>query len=282
MFQYTNTVVINSALDSNGTLAKFSGASSVFTVTRVNKFAASNILGCYKRPYTAGVKEIAAITVPTITATKVARLVVDIRLSDSVYSEYANTHLYFKKPVVVEVIATGTAATDAAALIAEFNKLRNRFGSVYAVAASGGGAVITLTAVDNYQRFFSVTVEEETANANSITQVDFTVKATGAVTTLGKVGFGDDAWMTSHIMMQTLDNARPFGTNKEERPILGGNYTEYVIRYQVAKDYDDGIVSNETSVTTHVFYVLSSLVSAFDAALAAASVSVTTVTTPAS
>jgi len=282
MFQYTNTVVINSSLDSNGTLAKFSGASSVFTVTRVNKFAAANVLGCYKRAYSAGVKEVAQITVVNGTANKVVRLNIDIRLSDSTYSEYANTYLYFKKPVMVEVVGSGTASTDAAALIAAVNALKDRFGSQYVVATSGGGAVITLTATNFNQRFFSVTAEIETANSNSITQVDYVVNATGAVTVLGKLGFGDDVWMTSHIMMQTLDNARPFGTNKEERPIIGGNYTEYVIRYKVDKDYDDGIVSNEWSVTTHVFYVLSTLVSAFDSALSSASISVTTVTTPAS
>lgn len=277
MFQYTNTVVINSALDSNGTLAKFSGANSVFTVTRVNKFAAANVLGAYKRAYSAGVKEVAAITLSAGTSGKVVRLNIDIRLADSTYSEYANTYLYFKKPLVVEVVGSGAAATDAAALVAQLNALKDRFGSQYITAVDSGGGVITLTAKDFNQRFYSVTAEIETANSNSITQVDYVVNATGAVTVHGKLGFGDDAWMVSHIMMQTLDNARPFGTNKEERPIIGGNYTEYVIRYKVDKDYDDGIVSNEWSVTTHVFYVLSTLVTAFDAALAAASITVTTV-----
>lgn len=281
MYQYTNTVVINSALDSNGTLAKYSGTGGVFTVTRVNHFTASKILGCYKRPYTAGVKEVAAITLVAGTANKVVRLNIDIRLQDSTYSEYANTYLYFKKPLMVEVIGSGTAATDATALVAQVNALKNRFGETYVTAVDGGGGVITLTAKDNYQRFYSVTAEIETANANSITQVDYVVNATGAVTTNGKVGFGDDAWMLSHITMPTLDNYRYFAVNKEERPILGGNYTEYVIRYSITKDTEDGIVAGGTSVTTHVFYVLSTLVTGFDAALSAGSVTVTTVTTPA-
>jgi hypothetical protein len=281
MYQFTNTVIINSALDSNGTLAKFSGASSVFTVTRVNKFLASKTTA-YKRAYTAGVKEVAQITIPAGTSGKVARLNIDIRLSDNTYSEYANAYLFFRKPLLVEVIGSGTAATDAAALIIQVNSLKDRFGSNYVVASTGGGAVITLTAANNNQRFFSVTNEIETANTNSLTQVDYVTNATGAVTVHGKLGFGDDEWMISHIQIPTLENTRYFGINKEERPIIGGNYTEYVLRYVIDKEGNDGIVAGGTSITTHVFYVLSTLVTAFDAALSAASISPTTVSTPSS
>lgn len=281
MYQFTTTTIINSSLDSNGTTAKYSGTATAFNVTRVNKFLKANVLSIYKRPYTAGVKEIAKITVTNPTSGLVHRLTIDIRLSQSTYSEYANTYLYFKKPVVVEVIASGTAATDAIAFAAQINSLKGRFGSNYVVATltnSGVSAEIVLTATDFNQRFFSVVSSVETANTNSLTQVDFVTAATGAVTTAGALGFGDDEWMVKSIMVPTLENTRYFGINKDGRPVLGGNYTEYTLRYSVAKDGDfDGIVSGTNSVTTHVFYVKSDLVSGFEAAIAAVSLNIDTI-----
>jgi len=77
--------------------------------------------------------------------------------------------------------------------------------------------------------------------------------------------------MIKSIMLPTYENSRYFGTNKEERPIIGGNYSQYTLRYQVEKHIDDGIVSGGTAITTHVFYVKSDLVSGFEQELTDAS-----------
>jgi hypothetical protein len=272
MYQFTTTTILNSNLDSNGTTTKFVGSATGLNVTRVGSFKKANIVSIYKRPYQEGVKEIAVITVPTITAGLVARLEIDVRLSQQTNSEYANTALYFKKPVTVEVIATGTAATDAAALIAAVNGLKDRYGFSYVTASTGGGAVITITATDNNQRIFSIKVLKEVAltlNSNSIIQPEYedVSSTTFSVTTAGKVGFGDDEYMIRSIMLPTYENSRYFGTNKEERPVIGGNYSQYTLRYSITKDGSDGIVGGGTSITTHVFYVKSDLVSAFETAI---------------
>lgn len=269
MYQFTTTTIINSNLDSNGSTAKYSGAAAAFTVTRVGKFIKANILSVYKRPYSAGVKEVAKVTIPTITAGLVARLTVDVRLSEQTNSEYANAYLYFKKPVTVEVIATGTAATDATALVAQLNSLKDRFGFAYITAAVVNTADVQVTATDFNQRIYSMIIEKEKASTNSLIQPEYdnVSSTTFSVTTAGKIGFGDDDWMVRRIMLPTAENVRYFGTNKEERPVIGGNYTEYVLKYSVAKDHEDGIVGGGTSITTHVFYVLSSLQAAFETAL---------------
>ena len=269
MFQFTQTTIINSNLDSNGSTAKYTGAANLFTVTRAGKFVKANILSVYKRPYNAGVKEIAKVTVPTVTALKVVRLTVDVRLSEQTNSEYANVYLYFKKPVTVEVIGSGTAATDATALVAQLNGLKDRFGFAYITAALINTADIQVTATDFNQRIFSMNVESEATSTNSIVQplYDDVTSTTFSVTTPGKLGFGDDDWMVRRVMLPTAENVRYFGTNKEERPVLGGNYTEYVLRYSVAKDHEDGIVNGGTSVTNHVFYVHTSYQAAFETAL---------------
>lgn len=277
MYQYTTTTIINSNLDSNGTTAKYAGSATNFLVTRVNNFLKGGILSISKRPYTAGIKEVAKVTVPTLTANAVIRLVVDVRLSQNTYSEYASTYLYFKKPVIVEVIASGTAATDATALVAQVNGLKDRFGQSY-FTVTRNNAEIILTAKNFNQRFFSVTVEELVADANSLVQFNSVVKATGAVTTAGALGFGDDDWMLRTITVPTLDNTRYFAINKEERPVLGGNYTEFVIKYMAIKDHEaEGITVNPYSVTTHVFYVKSNLVDSFQTELVKTSVQIDTV-----
>lgn len=274
MYQFTTTTIINSSKDSNGTTDKYTGTSTALNVTRVGKFLKDNIVSIYKRPYAAGVKEIAQVTIPTVTSGKVIRVTADIRLSQSTNSEYANYKLYFAKPVEVEVIATGTAATDATAIKNQFNELLGRFGFAY-VTATTNSANLILTATDNYQRINSIKVEKELASYNSVIQPEYEdiTAGTFSVTTAGKVGFGDDAYMIGSIMFPTYENTRHFGTNKEERPILGGNYTQYTLRYKVAKT-DDGIVAPGDSITTHVFYVKSDLVSGFESAIASVGLTV--------
>lgn len=273
MYQFTETTVINSLTDSSG-LAKFAASTdnSTLLARRIGNFKIANIdfAGTvYKAPYVAGVKEIAQVTVPVVTAGLVIRLAIDIRLSQQTESEYANAYLYFKKPIVVEVIATGTAATDAAALIAQINYIKTEFGWQFIVASSGGGAVIVLTAINNNQRFWSVQVLQEQTNVtypNSMIDPQYTdvTGGTFSVTTHGNVGFGDDEYMIRSIMLPTYENTRYFGTNKEERPIIGGNYSQYTFGYTIEKSGDPGIVSGAKSKTTQVFYVLSTLVSTFE------------------
>jgi hypothetical protein len=269
MYQFTTTTIINSALDSNGTTAKFAGSATALEVTRVGKFLNSNITSIHKRAYSAPVLEIAQVTVPTITAGLVARLDVDVRLSQQTDSEYANSYLYFKKPVVVEVIATGTATTDATALKNQINGLKDRYGFSY-VTASTSGANVILTATNANQRFFSIKILKEANSTNSIIDplYEDVSASTFSVTTKGKLGFGDDDWMQRKIMLQTAENVRYFGYNKEERPILGGNYTEYVLHYTTTKDHATGISGGvDYSKTTHVFYVANAQVAAWETEL---------------
>lgn len=280
MFQFTTTSVINTKLDSNGVTPKYVGSAEAFKVARVGTFKADNIVSVYKRDYSVGVEEEATVVVPTVTAGRVARLEIDVRLSGSANTEYANTHLYFRKPVVVEVIATGAAATDAEALVEQINKLQNRFGESY-VKADNSGATITVTAKEDTQRFHSIKVYQEPEDdAKDYTYIDKNAEFT--VTKPGKKGFGDDAYMISSIVVPTVENSKAFGVNAEERPVLGGNYTQFTLRYEIDKDSEDGILSGLKSVTTHVFYVTYTLASEFETEIKKAFSNVESVTdTPA-
>jgi len=280
MYQFTTTNVINNLylvdydgnvlLDNSGRneIPAFvtSDDSSAFIFPKIGTFKIVNIESVYKIPYAAGVKEVATITVPTPVLGEVSRLTVEIKLSQSTQSEFVNYSLDFKKPIVVEIVSSGVAATDAAAFVTQINSLKDRFGHSY-FTATAVGAVITLTAKDNSHRFKTITIGKETAVSTSITQYEYPVVATGTVTTPGKVGFGDDLWMMRSVMLPTLENTRQFNISKNERPVLGGNYSQYTLRYSVDKDGTDGIVSGGKSVTTHVFFVKEDLISDFETML---------------
>lgn len=277
MYQFTTTNVINSAyaldydgnilLDGTGAqIAKYAGTATEFKVAKVGTFKKAGIASVYKRNYSAGVLEVGTITIVTATAGDVLRLTVDVKLSQSTQSEYTNYSMDFKKPIVVEILSVANATTDAEAFVTQLNALKNRFGHSY-FTASSSGAVITLTAKDFTQRFNSIIESKAVANSNSLTMVDQLTVATGSVTTSGKLGFGDDAWMLRAIMLPTAENVRYFGISRDERPVMGGNYTEFVLRYSIDKDGQDGIVAGAKSITTHVFYVKSDLVAGFESAI---------------
>lgn len=280
MYQFTTTNVINSQYakdyegnvlyNSTGTeISMVVGASTGLKVHKVGNFLKAGIVSIYKRPYEAGVKEIARVRIPTITSGLVARLDVVIKLSQSTQSEYTNYSLDFLKPITVEVLASGTAATDATALVTQLNLLKDRFGYKYFTAAVVSTDYVQITCKEVEQRVKSMIISKSAASYNSVIQPEYedVSSTTFSVTTPGKIGFGDDNWMLRHIMLQTAENVRYFGISKNERPVLGGNYSEYVLRYSIDKDGTDGTVAGSKSITTHVFYVISGEVARFESAI---------------
>ena len=269
MYQFTTTTIINSNTDINGNTV-ISSASDYFQVLGTGKFLSAKVVGAHKRPYSAGVKQVATITVPSGTAGDVHRLTIEIRLEGSTESDYASPFYYFNKINTVEVLHTGTASTTATALKAQLNDLRDKYGKAY-FTVGGSGADITLTAKTYYQRFQSVILSKEYASTNTMVAPDYATVATGTVSTAGKIPFGDYAYMVGNISIQTLDKTRFFATLQDEKPSVDGNYSQYTVKYSIDKD-DIGVQAGLKSITEHVFYVESGVVSAFETALSTASV----------
>lgn len=289
MFQFTTTTVINSqyAVDYNGNILvdnagnnvpKFQVLNGAFVVAKVGTFKKDKVKAVYKKAYTAGVKETATLKVPTATLGDVLRLTVVVELDGGTQSDYANYYTEFKQPVTVEVTATGTANTDAANLTAALNKIKTYFGRSI-ITATVTTDTITLKAKENEQRFKSIKLEKIGAIPSTAVMPAITLLASGTVTVAGKNGFGDDQWMVKSIRIPTYGNNRAFGINKEETPILGGNYSQYTLHYEVPSQQSFVYYGGLSSQTTHVFYVLSSLVSAFEAALTGAGIAPDTIGT---
>jgi len=74
----------------------------------------------------------------------------------------------------------------------------------------------------------------------------------------GAEAFGDYNWIMHNLRIPTAANTAFWAPTKNEMPIVGGQYTQFIVRMCVERDGIAGQVVGQraTSVTTHVFYVL--------------------------
>lgn len=286
MYQLTKETIINSNLDSNGVSTKFfaDDANNVFSVLRSGNFPASRVTSAIKIPYVAPVKETLTKTITTANsdATKTYRLYVKLRRVGSFTSDYANamTRNFLEKFYEVAGVTSGTASTLVASLEIAINKENNFKDNVY-FTVSKSGAAITLTAIDEYTHFEKVEIQEVKASSASLTGYDsFTVLedvlATGSLTA-GTEGFGTVKQITKNLRLPTLANTNWLAIGQDERPIPGGTYNCYILKLKTVDAEQGGVstVGQElTSVTTHKFYVLSSLVTAWESAMTEAGIQI--------
>ena len=292
MYQFTKETIINSNKDSNGISTKFfaDDTNNVFSVLRSGNFPAARVTSAIKIPYVAPVKEVLTKTITTANsdATKVYRLYIKLKRVGSFTSDYANamTRNFLEKFYEVAGVSGGTATTLVAALETAINKENTFKDNVY-FTVSKSGAALTLTAIDEYTHFEKVEIQEVKASSASLTGYDsFTVlenvlTIAGGTYTIGTEGFGTVKQITKNLRLPTLANTGWLAIGQDERPVPGGEYTCYILKLKT-EDAEQGGVSTIgqalTSVTTHKFYVLGTLLTAWNAALLEAGILVTDVT----
>ena len=226
------------------------------------------------------------------------RIVFYVGLSmNSQDSFYANPFVYKGKPFFIEfpITASDTAETAAARLVKIANKylLFNAQEKILDVTTDSG--VVTFEATNGYQIFKQVLVQKYDPNAAQIdccnNNGDFVTFMTGVPVTYttdpvsGEVTVGNQVldfdglrdladneiaiepgieafldynWMIHNLRLPTLANTSFWSANKSELPIVGGNYTQFIIRMCAKRlGVSGSVVGHETtSVTTHVLYVL--------------------------
>jgi len=281
MYQFTTETIINSNLDSNGVSTKFSGANNIFKVLRVGNFKKENVVSVFKTGYVAPVKEKLLTPISVLPTTgKVYRLNIVLKKDGSNTADFANDMSYNSKTMPYEVLATSAMSTTThltAAFVAAIKKTATIVDNVIITASSTTNNLV-LEVIDEYQRFVSVEVQE--VISASLTGYDsFTVLqdvlATGSLTR-GKEGMGTVKQITKNLRLPTLANTSWTALYQDERPVAGGQYTQYSLRLKTDMgDTGMSVVGQSVhSITTHVFYVLSTLVSDFDTALANAGITV--------
>lgn len=212
-------------------------------------------------------------------------------------SFYANDFVYKGKPLYVEfpVYAADDAAAIAKRVVKIANKYMLFMAQEKLLNVSANEGKVVIEAVNGYQLIKKAIVQKYDPNAKQIdccnnngdfidilmgVPVTFTTDpATGEVTvgtqTLdvdglrdladnevaiepGLEAFGDYNWMVHNLRLPTLANTYFWAVTKSEMPVVGGEYTQFIIRICVERDGIAGEVVGEraTSVTTHVLYVL--------------------------
>lgn len=163
MFQYTNTIVLNSLKDVTTGLDKIVKGSDNIEVRRVNKFLKSNVSAMYKRAASDPVIGKAEFTI-TNPGAGIYRLKLYIRLSGSQNSYYSNDFVFKGKPFVYEfkIASNSTTATDVAKEIKRvIDKIQAFYGDKY-IKTEVSSDKLTIHGVDEYQLFTEAKIQNLT------------------------------------------------------------------------------------------------------------------------
>lgn len=293
MFNFTTTNVINSDKDLTTGKVLWEGKESKgdkpasFEVKRVGKFLAPNVVSIYKA--LANDPEMAKVTInlASISGAKAGesyRLSIYVGLTQaSQESRYANDLILKGKPFTVDFIWKSTPEATAEALVKTINKYAVMVYGEKLLNVSSNTSFVTIEAVNEYQRFRKVNIEKFDSEAylgrgeynvvrslEDLSEEDSaTLDGTAEGHFKGKEGFGTYSYLLHNLRIPTTMRTRVFGINQDENPIIGAKYNQYTIRYCV----DRGVLGTNAvgdtvkSVTTHVFYVNTSVASSFETAL---------------
>ena len=270
MFQYTNTIVLNSLKDVTTGLDKIVKGSDGIEVRRVNKFLKKNVSAMYKRAASDPVIGKAEFTI-TNPGVGIYRLKLYIRLSGSQNSYYSNDFVFKGKPFVYEFrITSGSAdATDVTKEIKRvIDKIQAFYGDKYIKTEVNKDKLI-IHGVDEYQLFTEAKIQKLNVAANNpLTNEVFEDVIEGKITKSVE-GFGTYTHILKDLRLPTIEARKFEAVNQEELPVPGAKYNQYIIEYKVDRGLFGGAAVGQqvTSKTTHVFYVLDSLATEFETAL---------------
>ncbi len=198
-------------------------------------------------------------------------------------SRFSNDLAFKGKPLSIDFVWKGTDT------VANLKKTLDQYEMlVYGeklLKATVSGQLLTLEAANEYIRFKKMEILKYTKSTSeypyiAATEVlksldDIEVKTTAADVAAaeglfkGWEGFGTYSYVLHNLRIPTAYNVGPFAEGADEAPIVGGLYNQYTIRYCVDRGPLglNAVNDQVTSITTHVFYVLSTLATEFETAL---------------
>lgn len=287
MFQFTTTNVLNSLKDlTTGkdliTTVDASGKEEIM-IKRIGNFKKANVESIH---HTAGSEaELAAVCMDltnVVAKDKKYRLNMYIGLTQgSADRRYANDLYHKGKAFSIDFEGLDTAAKTVAKLADVLKKYEIFVYGDKQLNVYSSDALLAIEAVNEYQRFVRVNIEELNASAYSymgdykiikslddikkdMASHDAVVKDGKPVKEglfVGKEGFGTYSYLLHNLRLPTAARYGAFAWNKEESPVPGVVYDEYVIRYCVNRGELglNAVGDIVKSVTTHVIYVPSAL-----------------------
>ena len=285
MFQFTTTTLINDNLDYTTKLPRWTVQQEKgdkvgsFNIKRVGNFKKPYVAAIYKKEYSAPVLAKATLDLTKITSVSgVFNIFMYIRLSGNQNSLYSNDMVFKGKPFNIQFEKkAGESASQLATKVAGIvNKYLNMYNYKY-FNVKAIDSKLEIEAVDEYQRFTELDVQEYTDRAGGFVTIFSAKEASDPeydkANTLvqGKEGFGTYQHIIKDLRIPTLDVRRWEAPLQDEVPIINGKYNQYIIYYKKDRGLMGGAAVGQQviSQTTHVFYVNQSIATKFEAGLTA-------------
>ena len=208
---------------------------------------------------------------------KVARLYLYVGLEGSEESIYAND--WYRKGMPLSVSFTNDNADKMVANVVDTVNRFNVFTKVKKVldvsAKDGEATTLVIKGTHEHQRLQKIQVLVDAGFGEEVAVVDYELnhKADAAVKdeVKGVNGFGTYSQLLKDLRLPTANHNHWLSVQKDEMPIVGALYTQYIITYyapSTANPSFTAVGNRSMSETTHVFWVKSDLVADWEAVLA--------------
>ena len=207
--------------------------------------------------------------------TKVARLYIYVGLDGSEESIYAND--WYRKGMPLSVSFTVADPTVMAETIVDTVNRFNVFTKVKKVLdVEAKGSKLVINGTHEHQRLQKIQVLVDAGFGEEIAVVDYELNhkaAEGIVVDVvaGRNGFGTYSQLLKDLRLPTANHNHWLSVQKDEMPIVGALYTQYIINYyapSTANPSFTAVGNRSMSETTHVFWVKNDLVKAWEEKLA--------------
>lgn len=281
MFNYTSTTVINANKDYKNPSEKLiivgDGSNGLkqgsVLIKRLGTFKADNIVSITKAEPIAekNPKATLDLSAASIKAGGIYRLALYIGLSGSENSYYSNDFVYKGKPFYVEAVAPSATAADLVkALIENAKKYITMVYENELVKLSADGSKLIVDGIEGVQVIRVAELQEWTDDAILPAAGTWKAIVKGEIVA-GEPGFGTYKYLLHNHRLPTGANLRYEHIIMDEVPVLGAEYTQYIVRMCVNRGLMGGAAVGQTvtSSTTHCFWVKSDVVADFDAAMQA-------------
>lgn len=222
---------------------------------------------------------------------QIARLYIYVGLEGSEESIYAND--WYRKGMPLSVsFAVGTASEMATAIadtISKFNVF-TKVKKVLDVTADGNNLKIKGTHEHQRLQKIAILIEDAASilkeekpvlswdlsdaryaeTADGIGKQNYATKTGVTLVNPGVNGFGTYSQLLKDLRLPTVAHTGWNSVQKDEMPVVGAVYTQYIINYyapSMANPSFTAVGNRSMSETTHVFWVKSDQIDAFEAAL---------------
>lgn len=275
MFDFQKEVIINSNLLDDGVNPRFMVMDSPVKLFRVLRCADYRKEGLvegviYKTPAEKGQVASAAFNLPTEEGTY--RVVIGITLIGKYLADYAMPWSNFGKAVLAEFEVSAEDLKKTKELQEKMIKaiemaIPENYRYVRVSAKDSDKVLVSCT--DSHQVITVAELQEQRGIScpDSCTEKQYVTVDEAVEVTKNKMEIGTAAWLQENLRFPSYPNIRYAALNEEEYPVNGGLYTQFSFLYCMPRKglHGQGTVGQALkSVTTHTFYVLSSLVDEFE------------------